>query len=78
MKGEDSKGKQFGFTEYPKSRYGYSEDFPGALGLEDHDATQIHLVKPEHACVLELERIANALERLAPTVVQDTQGDDDD
>ena len=24
-----------------------------------------------------LERIANALERLAPTVVQDTQGDDD-
>ncbi len=77
MKGENEKGEQFEFTKYPGSRYGYSEDFPGALGFEDHEATQIHLVKPEHACVLELERIANALERLAPTVVQDTQGDDE-
>lgn len=59
------------------SRFRLVENHPeGPYCLEFDNGSNVTWIKLEVAVVLELERIANALERMAPVVLQETEGGD--
>ncbi len=63
-------------TQIPGSSYFLHTGVSDGVAFIDSTDGIVYLVLPEIAQVLQLERIANALERLAPTVVQEDEGEE--